>query len=75
MPYSLRSDIAPHREAGGAIRFLAHNVIAPCHRHVVNHPLVHVVFLDTVIQELQLLSVAFRARVVYIIAQELAVVH
>ncbi len=52
MSDTLRGDVAAYGEASGAIGVLAlHDTVAPCHRHVVNHPLLHVVLMDTVIEE------------------------
>ena len=50
MTDALIGDETSHREPGGTVRLLAlHNTVAPGHGHVVYHPLVHIVLVDTVI--------------------------
>jgi hypothetical protein len=52
---ALRSHITTNRESGGAVRVLAlHYIVTPCDRHVVNHPLLHIVLMDTTIQKVHL---------------------
>ena len=54
------SHIAAHREPGGTIWVLTlQDGVAPCDWHVVDNPLLHVVLMDMVIQELDLLFVLF----------------
>ena len=52
---SFRSDEASDGEPGGAVRLVTlHDGVAPCHWHVVNHKLVHVVLMDTFTKKVQL---------------------
>ena len=50
---SFWSDEAANREPCGTVRLVAlHDGIAPGHRHVVDHPLVHVALVDALTEEL-----------------------
>ena len=70
------SHIAAHRKARGAIRVLAlHDTVAPGDRHVVDHPLLHVVLVDTVVQKFNSLFVVLVALGVVPPAQEPEVLH
>ena len=51
---SFRSDEAANWEPRGAVGLVTlHDGVAPGHRHVVNHPLVHVALADTLMKKLQ----------------------
>lgn len=72
MPHPFRCDIAPHRKPGGAVRLLAlHNAVTPCDGHVVYHPLLHVVLVDSVVEKTKFRHVCF---LVGLFTQELAAV-
>ena len=52
---SFRSDEASNGEPCCAVRLVTlHDGVAPRHWHVVNHPLVHVVLMDTFTKKVQL---------------------
>ena len=58
MLHTLRSHVAAHGEAGGAVRVLAIvDAEAPGDRHVVYDPLLHVVIMYMGVQKLDLLDV------------------
>ena len=49
---SFRSDEAADWEPRGAVGLVTlHDGVAPGHRHVANHPLVHVALMDTLIKK------------------------
>ena len=51
---SFRSDEAANWEPRGAVGLVTlHDGVAPGHWHVVNHPLVHVALVDTLLKKLQ----------------------
>ena len=52
---SFRGDETSYREPRGAVGLVTlHDRVAPGHWHVVNHPLVHVALMDTLMKKLQL---------------------
>ena len=55
MPYTTVCDIAAKRESGTAepLFIMVSDLVAPCHRHVVHHPLLHVVFMNALPKKLQ----------------------
>ncbi len=58
MPLAVLSDKAPNRESCRAERFVAlDNGVAPGYRHVVDHPLMHVGLVNTLLEKFQLLGV------------------
>ena len=67
---SFRSDEAANWEPRGAVGLVTlHDGVAPGHRHVVNHPLVHVALMDTLSKKLQLGFVILIALLVSLGAQ------
>lgn len=53
-------DITPDREAGGAEwLFTLHDGVAPGHRHIVHHPLVHVALVNTISEKFHRFPVCF----------------
>ena len=57
---SLRCDEAPNGEPGGTVRLVAlQDRVAPSHRHVINHPLVHVTLVDSLAQKLKVSLAVF----------------
>ena len=49
------SDIASNGEPRLTVRIVTlESRIAPCHWHVINHPLVHIVLIDTFMKKIQL---------------------
>lgn len=51
-------DIAADREPGVAERCItAYDPVAPCYRHVINYPLVHVFLTNAVYQKFEFLSI------------------
>lgn len=76
MTYPFRGDVTAHRKACGAVRLLAlHYAIAPGHWHVVNHPLLHVVLMDTLIQELHFTLLCLLTASIVPPTQQLALVY
>ena len=54
MPLALLSDIAANRKASGAEGLVTlHDGVAPGHRHVVHHPLLHVVLMNPLSKKLE----------------------
>lgn len=57
---SFRSDETANGEPCGAVGLIAlHDRVAPCHWHVVDHPLVHVALMDPLAKKLQLALIVF----------------
>ena len=75
MPLAGLSDVAAHGEPGGAERLGAlQDAVTPGDGHVVHHPLVHVAFMDALLQELQLLPVCLPLAV-GLVAHQLRLSH
>ena len=55
MPLALLCDVAANREACGTEWLVTlHDRVAPCHRHVVHHPLLHVLLMYPLSKKLDL---------------------
>ena len=75
MSDALRRDIAAHGEASGTVGVLAlQDAVAPCDWHVIYHPLLHVVLVDTVVQEPKSALVLLLGTGIVLPAQEFAVI-
>lgn len=60
MSLTILCDITPDREAGGAEwLFTLHDGVAPGHRHIVHHPLVHVALVNTISEKFHCFPVCF----------------
>ena len=60
MTNALMCDVASNWETCSAVWLITfQDAVAPCDRHVVHHPLLHVVLMDPVVQESNLLLVFF----------------
>ena len=76
MSDSFLGDIAANGEACGAVRILAlHDAVAPRDGHVVDHPLLHVVLVDTVVKKPHLPLIILSRLGIVLPAQELALLH
>ena len=52
-------DIAANGESGGAeLLVIVCDLVAPCYWHVVDHPLLHVVFMNPLLKKLEFLSIS-----------------